>query len=169
MQIPVLIRHPSSKLLRVLAKLCPSYSNKNNHWRVYLQATGQQKYRSKLQKATCSFPFKYHSHNTAHLKHQGNKGSTGQRSEWEGCRRVEKNQTRRMWCTPSYSTDNAMEHCLGTQVVAERTLMMKERPHAVAGMKGMEPAPTSRSRPAPPSTSTACKDWVWPRGNLFPP
>lgn len=52
---------------------------------------------------------------------------------------MEKNQTGRTWCTPRDGTDNAAERCLGTQVVAERTLMTQERPYAVAGMKDWNP------------------------------
>lgn len=43
---------------------------------------------------------------------------------------------------------------------SERTLMTQERPHAIAGMKGLEPAPTSRSRlhlPPPQRARTECE------------
>lgn len=57
--------------------------------------------------------------------------------------------------------DDAAEPCLGTQVVAERAHTDDaERPHAVAGMKGLEPAPTSRSRlhlPPPQRARAECE------------
>lgn len=55
-QIPLVIRHSIAKIIKSFGKTESELLEIKIIIRVYLQATGQQKYRSKLQKATRSVP-----------------------------------------------------------------------------------------------------------------